>query len=176
MVQSLSYDGNFSNGANFHIFRMKPWDTKLKTTKLHVTAMILMHGSGDQAMAFYRYFQTSDALPDTSGPTPVCIISPVGQWGWHSEVSQVHMVCWSMPSASNVRQWSAGMPHCTASRWLLAVLVVLPQLKTKTDYMWSKEAWHWAGRYEYKNIKISSEGLTAGTIYMKICTHQNFPL
>ena len=105
-------------------------------------------------MAFYRYFQPLDALPDTSGRTPVCIISPAGQWGWHTEVSQVHVVCWSMPSASNM--WGSNYQVCLTARPagdFLAVLVdvvVLPQLKTKTDYMWSKEAWHWAGAYEYK--------------------------
>ena len=30
----IPYSGNFSYGANFRIFRMKPRDTKIKTTKI----------------------------------------------------------------------------------------------------------------------------------------------
>ena len=70
----IPYSGKFLNGANFHIFCMKPGDTKIKnlTCKILETSnferAILTRGSGDKAMALYQYFQPSDGLPDPSGP------------------------------------------------------------------------------------------------------------
>ena len=73
----ILYSGKFLNGANFHIFCMKPGDTNIKNTKnltckiletSNLERAILTRGSGDKVMTLYQYLQPSDGLPDASGP------------------------------------------------------------------------------------------------------------
>ena len=51
----IPYCEKFLNGASFHILRMKPGGTKIKTVKIYSNfeQVILTHGSDDQAMALY---------------------------------------------------------------------------------------------------------------------------
>ena len=37
----IPYSGKFSYGANFRIFRMKPRDTKIKTTKILIVEILM---------------------------------------------------------------------------------------------------------------------------------------
>ncbi len=114
------------------------------------------------ALYMYRYFQTVNALPDTSGPLSASL-SPADIKDANDRGSEKCYTCHEAKSQIYARpeQQAAIGEYASLHGNQAAIRHVSKQFGE-------------AAHAKFKNIKFYSKGNSV--IYAKICTYQNFPL
>ncbi len=112
------------------------------------------------ALYMHRYFQTVDALPDTSGPLSASL-SPAAIKDANEAVRSATRV--TKPRAKFTPEQQAAIDEYASLHGNQAAIRHV-----------SKQLGDSAAHAKFKNTKFYSKGNSV--IYAKICTYQNFPL